>query len=46
MMGEIDMQVLRQFQSNHLSPDKLLNLVPDGFEIDFGRKALSAGEKE
>lgn len=44
--GEIDVQALRRFQSNHRSPDKPFKPVPDGFEIDFGRKALPAGEKE
>ena len=47
MMGEIDMQVLRQFQSSYRSPAKPFKPVPDGFEIDFGRKVLpAAGEKE
>ncbi len=41
VIGEIDVQALRQFQSSHRSPAKP---VPDGFEIDFGRKVLSAGE--
>lgn len=44
--GEIDVQALRRFQSSHRSPDKPFKPVPDGFEIDFGRKALPAGEKE
>ncbi len=43
VIGEIDVQALRQLQSSHRSPAKP---VPDGFEIDFGRKALPAGEKE
>lgn len=44
--GEIDVKALRQFQSSHRSPDKPFKPVPDGFEIDFGRKVLPAGEKE
>lgn len=45
VIGEIDVQALRQFQSSHRSPAKPFKPVPDGFEIDFGRKALPAGEK-
>jgi hypothetical protein len=46
VIGEIDLQALRQFQSSHRSPSKPFKPVPDGFEIDFGRKVLPAGEKE
>lgn len=46
VIGKIDVQSLRQFQSSHRSPAKLFKPVPDGFEIDFGRKVLPAGEKE
>ena len=46
VIGEIDVQALRQFQSSHRSPAKPFKPVPDGFEMDFGRKALPAGEKE
>ena len=47
VIGEIDVQALRQFQSSHRSPTKPFKPVPDGFEIDFGRKVLpAAGEKE
>lgn len=46
VIGEIDVQALRQFQSSHRSPAKPFKPVPDGFEIDFGRKVLPAGEKE
>ena len=47
VIGEIDVQALRQFQSSHRSPAKPFKPVPDGFEIDFGRKVLpAAGEKE
>jgi hypothetical protein len=45
VIGEIDVQALRQFQSTHRSPAKLFKPVPDGFELDFGRKALQAGDK-
>lgn len=44
VIGEIDVQALRQFQSSHRSPAKPFKPVPDGFEIDFGRKVLPAGE--
>lgn len=40
------MQALRQFQSSNRSPAKPFKPVPDGFEIDFGRKVLLVGEKE
>ena len=43
VIGEIDVQALRQFQSSHRSPAKPFKPVPDGFEIDFGRKVLPAG---
>lgn len=46
VIGEIDVQALRQFQSSHRSPAKPFKPVPDGFEIDFGRKVLPAGETE
>ena len=46
VIGEIDVQALRQFQSSHRSPAKPFKPVPDGFEIDFGRKVLRAGENE
>lgn len=45
-IGEIDVQMLRQFQNSYRSPAKPFKPVPDGFEIDFGRKVLPAGEKE
>lgn len=44
VIGEIDVQALRQFQSSHRSPTKPFKPVPDGFEIAFGRKVLPAGE--
>ena len=46
VIGEIDVLALRRFQSSHRSPGKPFKPVPDGFEIDFGRKVLPAGEKE
>ncbi len=46
VIGEIDVQALRQFQSSHRSPAKPFKPVPDGFEIDFGRKVLPAGDNE
>lgn len=46
MIDEIDVQALRQLQSSHRSPAKLFKPVPDGFEIDFGRKVLPAGDKK
>lgn len=46
VIGEIDVQALRQFQSSHRSPAIPFKPVPDGFEIDFSRKVLPAGEKE
>ncbi|WP_165720891.1 RNA-directed DNA polymerase [Bordetella trematum] len=46
VIGGIDVQALRQFQSSHRSPGKPFKPVPDGFEIDFGRKVLPAGEAE
>ncbi len=44
VIGEIDVQALREFQSSHRSPAKPFKPVPDGFEIDFGRKVLPVGE--
>lgn len=46
VIGEIDVQALHQFQSSYRSPGKPFKPVPDGFEIDFGRKVLPAGEAE
>lgn len=44
VIGEIDVQSLRQFQSSHRSPDKLFKPVPDGFNdaMDHNRKVLPA----
>jgi len=44
VIGEFDAQALHEFQSSYRSPAKLFKLLPDGFEIDFGRKVLPAGE--
>lgn len=46
VIGEIDVQALRQFQSSYRSLDGLFKPVPDGFETDFCRKVLPAGETE
>lgn len=43
VIGEIDVQALRAFQSSHRSPAKPFKPVPDGFEIDFVRKVLPGG---
>ena len=40
VIGEIDIQSLRQFQSSHRSPSSPFKPVPDGFDIDFERKIL------
>lgn len=46
VIGEINVQALRQFQSSYRTSANPFKPVPDGFEIDFGRKELPAGEKE
>ncbi len=46
VIGKIDVQALRQFQSSYRSPEKPFKPVPDEFEIDFSRKILPAGEAE
>lgn len=46
VIGEIDVQALRRFQSGHMSASKPFKPVPDGFEIDFGRKVLPTGKNE
>lgn len=40
VIGEIDVQALRAFQSSHRSPVKPFKPVPDGFEIEFARRVL------
>lgn len=44
VIGEIDVLALRQFQSSHRSPSEPFKPVPDGFEINHGRRVLPAGE--
>ncbi|WP_456282206.1 RNA-directed DNA polymerase [Cupriavidus sp. JZ107] len=46
VIGEIDVQALRQFQSSHRSPGKPFKPVPDGFNdaMDHQRKVLPTGE--
>ena len=39
-IGEIEIYKLREFQSNHLSPEELFKPVPPGFEISELRKSL------
>lgn len=41
-VGEVDEQTLRAFQRSHYSPVKP---VPDGIEMDCGRKVLWVGDK-
>lgn len=46
VIGEIDVQALRQFQSSFRSPGKPFKPVPDGFEIEYGRKVLPVGKTD
>jgi hypothetical protein len=46
VIGEIDVQALRQLDSSHRSPGKPFKPVLDEFEIDLSRKVLLAGETE
>ena len=46
VIGEIDVQALRRFQSSHRSAAKPFKPVPDGFEVDIGRRLLPLGENE
>ncbi|MCF8026110.1 MAG: hypothetical protein K9K82_11580, partial [Desulfobacteraceae bacterium] len=43
VVGEIDIQTLRAFQSFHSSPDKPFKPVPDGFKISHSRKITPDG---
>lgn len=45
--SEIDVLVLRQFQSSHRPPDTPFKPVPDGFNQDMahGRKVLPRGKQ-
>lgn len=45
VIGEIDVQALRQLQSSHRSPSKPFKPMSERFEIYFDRKVFSAGEK-
>jgi hypothetical protein len=40
VVGEIDIEMLRRFQSSYRSPSGPLKPVPDGFEISYERKLL------
>ena len=40
VIGEIDIQALRRFQSSHRSPTGPFKPVPDGFKISKTRKIL------
>lgn len=44
VIGEIDVQALRKFQSSHRSPKYPFKPVPDGFEIDRNRRVLPIKE--
>lgn len=46
VIGEIDVQALRQFQSSHRSPGRPFKPVPDGFndEMNYQRKVLQTGD--
>ncbi|MBP6057004.1 MAG: hypothetical protein KA524_01020 [Nitrosomonas sp.] len=48
IIGEINVQSLRQFQSSYRSSDKPFKPVPDGFNdaMDHNRKVLPAGDGE
>jgi hypothetical protein len=48
VIGKIDVQALRQFQSNHQSPGNPFKPVPDGFNdaMDHNRKVLPEGKSE
>jgi len=43
LIDEFDLHALRHLQSSYWSPARLFKPVPEGFEIDFGRKVLLAG---
>ncbi len=45
VIGEIDVQALRQFHSSYHAAANPFKPVPDEFEICFGRDVLPAGEK-
>lgn len=44
VIGEIDMQALRRFQTSYCSPAAApFNLAPDGFDAEHRRETLTAG---
>lgn len=43
VIGAVDVQALRQFQSSHRSPTQPFKPVPDGFSIVHSRKVLPTG---
>lgn len=45
VIGEIDVQALREFQSSYRSPGIMFKPVPDGFELDLSRKVLPGPSK-
>lgn len=45
IIGEIDMQALRQFQSSHRSPISPFKPLPDGFVSSHARRTLPKGEE-
>ncbi|TCS33564.1 reverse transcriptase (RNA-dependent DNA polymerase) [Acetobacter aceti NBRC 14818] len=40
VLGQINIESLRRFQSSYRSPEKPFKPVPDGFEISYARKTL------
>ncbi len=46
VIGVIKVQAIYQYQSRYHYTTKSLQPVPNGFEIDFGRKVLLAGYAE
>lgn len=46
LIGVIKVQAIHQYQSRYQYTTKSLQLVSNGFEIDFVRKVLPAGENE
>lgn len=46
VIGEIDVEAMCQFQISYHSQAKPFKPVLHGFEVDFGRKVLAAGDLE
>lgn len=46
VIGEIDVQALRRFQSSYRSSGMPFKPVPDGFVMSYDRKVLPSGEAE